>query len=217
MPQQESPQETLAPSHGNNIIDLPSSRPLRLERAIAAFDSGDNSNELRIELEELAKAGFSEANYFLGCMFEDGTNGEVKNLQRALALYEKTAGSIGYLEAYLGIARLLYHGGDGVVRDYLRAKEIYEKILNYREHPVACFMLGRMYQHGQAGAENLSEAEAFFNRAISQGSVFGLINLSLLRSQQKRRFSSIWLRLKAAIAAYRIARINRHDVRLRGG
>jgi len=150
-------------------------------------------------------------------MSEDGTNGAVKNLQRALALYEKTAGSIGYLEAYLGIARLLYHGGDGVLPDYLRAKDTYEKILNYREHPVACFMLGRMYQNGQAGVKNLSEAEAFFNRAISQGSVFGLLNLSLLRAQQKRRFASVWLRLRAGIAAYRIARIDRRDVRLRGG
>ena len=86
---QEPHVETLAQPRDNKVVDLPSSRPLRLEQAIAALDSGDNSNDLYQEFESLANAGFSEAYYFLGCMLEDGTNGQAINLVKALALYEK--------------------------------------------------------------------------------------------------------------------------------
>lgn len=216
MPAQEYHVETQAQTRDSKVVDLPSSRPLRLERAIAAFDSGDNSIGLHDELESLANVGFSEAYYFLGCMLEDGTNGQERDLAKALALYEKTAEDIGYLEAHLGVARLLCQG-DGEIRNYVRARDIYENILRYREHPVACFMLGRMYQHGQGGVKDLAVAEALYRRAIAKGNVFGIVNLSLLRAEQKRLLESIWLRLRAAIMAYRIARVNRHDVRLRGG
>lgn len=217
MPPQEHSEETLAQTRDSKIVELPRSRPLRLERAIAAFNSGDDSIELWNEFESLANSGFSEANYFLGCMVEDGKNCQKKELTRALALYEKTADEIGYLEAHLGVARLSYHGDDGVVKNYIRARNIYENILRYREHPVACFMLGRMYQHGQGGVKDLDKAEALYSRAIAQGNVFGLVNLSLLRAEQKRSFESVRLRIKAAIMTYRIARLDRSDARLRGG
>lgn len=213
---QEPHAETLAQTRDNKVVDLPSSRPLRLEQAIAAFDSGDNSNELYQEFESLANAGFSEAYYFLGCMFEDGTNTQARDLTKALALYEKAAGDIGYLEAHLGVARLLSQG-NGETGNYERAREIYENILRCREHPVACLMLGRMYQHGYGGVKDLAAAEALYKRAIAKGNVFGIVNLSLLRAEQRRLFESAWLRLKAAFMAYRIARVNKHDARLRGG
>lgn len=216
MLQQEPHAETLAQTRDNKVVDLPSSRPLRLEQAIAVFDSGDNSINLYQEFESLASAGFSEAYYFLGCMLEDGTNGQARDLTKALAMYEKAAGDLGYLEAYLGVARLLSQGS-GEAGNYVRARKVYEKILKYREHPVACFMLGRMYQHGHGGVKDLGVAEALYRRAIAKENVFGTVNLSLLRAEQKRLFESIWLRIRAAIMAYRIAKVDRHDPRLRGG
>lgn len=213
---QEPRVETLVQTHDNKVVELPSSRPLRLEQAITAFDLGDNSNDLYQEFESLANAGFSEAYYFLGCMLEDGTNGQTKDLAKALSLYEKAANDIGYLEAHLGVARLLCQA-DGETQNYVRARDIYENILRHREHPIACFMLGRLYQHGQGGVKDLARAEALYKQAIAKGSVFGLVNLSLLRAEQRRLFESIWLRFKAAVMAYRIARVNKHDARLRGG
>ena len=54
MLQQEPHAETLAQPRDNKVVDLPSSRPLRLEQAIAAFDSRDNSINLYQEFESLA-------------------------------------------------------------------------------------------------------------------------------------------------------------------
>ena len=94
----------------NNIIEFPTNRSFKMEQAIKAFDAGDDSVELAEEFRSLANDGFPEADYFLGCMYEDGTNGLSKELPLALNHYEKAADEIGYLEAYLAQGRLLYHG-----------------------------------------------------------------------------------------------------------
>jgi TPR repeat protein len=201
----------------DNIIEFPKSRPVRLERAIASFDAGDGSKELVDEFQSLADSGFAEANYFLGCICEDGSNGQARNLPLALRHYEKAASEIGYLEAYLALGRLLYHGDGGVEKNLLRAKKVYETVKNYNSHPVACFMLGRMYQRGEGTEKDLDKAERLYKMAIDKGSVFGTLNLAMLRAETGAYLSSVVLRMKAGIQAFLIARKNPHDPRLRGG
>lgn len=201
----------------DNIIEFPKSRPIRLERAIAAFDAGDDSKELVQEFQSLAERDFAEADYFLGCIYEDGSNGQPKDLPLALAHYEKAASGIGYLEAYLAQGRLLYHGDGGIKKDLHLAKKFYEMVKNYNSHPVACFMLGRMYQRGEGTAEDLNMAESLYKIAIEKGSIFGMLNLAMLRAETGAYLSSLALRIKAGIQAFLIARKNPHDPRLRGG
>jgi TPR repeat protein len=201
----------------NNIIEFPKSRPLRLERAIVNFDAGDGSKELVEEFKSLADSGFAEADYFLGCIYEDGANGQAMDLPLALAHYEKAASGIGYLEAYLAQGRLLYHGDGGIKKDLHRAKKFYEMVKNYNSHPVACFMLGRMYQRGEGTTKDLNMAECLYKIAIEKGSIFGMLNLAMLRAETGAYFSSLSLRIKAGIQAFLIARKNPHDPRLRGG
>lgn len=200
-----------------SIIEFPRSRPLRLEQAITAFDSGDNSIKLADEFKSLVNSGYPEADYFLGCMYEDGHNGQPKALPLALMHYEKAAREIGYIEAYLAQGRLLYHGGWGLDKDLHRAKDIYELVVNHNQHPVACFMLGRMYQHGEGVDKDFDKAERLYNMAIKKGSIFGMLNLAMLNAEKKAYLSSLALRVKAGIQAFLIARKNPHDPRLRGG
>ena len=200
-----------------SIIEFPRSRPLRLEQAIAAFDAGDDSIKLAEEFKYLANSGYPEADYFLGCMYEDGDNGQPKALPLAFMHYEKAAIQIGYLEAFLAQGRLLYHGEGGVNKDFHRAKDCYELVVNHNQHPVACFMLGRMYQYGEGVNKDLSKAESLYKMAINKGSIYGMLNLAMLYAEKKFYFSSLSLRVKAGVQAFLIARKNPHDPRLRGG
>ncbi len=172
-----------------------------MEQAIKAVDAGDDSVGLADEFRSLANDGFPEADYFLGCMYEDGINGLSKDLLLALKHYKKAADEIGYLEAYLAQGRLLYHGDGGIEKDLDGAKKIYELVKNFNQHFVACFMLGRMYQYGEGAKKDLNKAERLYSMAIEQGSIYGMLNLAMLYAEKKMYFSSLLLRIKAGVQA----------------
>lgn len=199
-----------------SILKFPSTTESRLEAAIRAFDSGDKSKELLDEFIDLINKGFKEANYYIGCMYEDGTNGVQKNPEHAFFYYKQSVEGFGYLEGYLALARLYYHG-TGVPQNYHRAFEYYNHVAQKKEHPVACFMLGRMYQYGTGTDRDLQLARNCYMRAIVQGSVYGMINLAMLEAEEGNMLKSIGLRIKAGLYAFWIARKNPHDARLRGG
>ncbi len=203
-------------SENRNIINLPVTTDHRLELAIQAFDSGDNSKKLFDEFVDLINMGVKEANYYVGCMYEDGSNGVDKNLEFAFFYYKKAAEEFGYLEGYLATARLYYHG-TGVQQDYSEAFKYYSHIAQKTGHPVACFMLGRLYQYGTGVVKDIVAARNWYLRAIEQGSIYGMINLAMLEAEEGHLFKSIILRVKAAFMAVLIATKNRHDSRLRGG
>jgi TPR repeat protein len=199
-----------------NVVGFPRGADLRLENAIESFDAGDSSPELFKEFIDLIDKGLKEANYFVGCMYEDGTNGTVKNLAHAFHYYQKSVEGFGYLEGYLAQARLLYHG-NGIAQDYERAFQYYRHVVEQREHPVALFMLGRMFQHGTGVKKDIREARVWYGRAIAAGSIYGMINLAMLEYEEGHHLKSLLLRIKAGINAFLLARRNPRDVRLRGG
>jgi len=203
-------------SFDSNVIEFPKGDQVRLERAIQTFDNGNQLPELFQEFKILADKGLREANYFLGCMCEDGTNGVPKDLQSALRYYEKSIEGFGYIEGYLAAARLLYHGGD-IDQDYERALRYFEHVARGNGHPVACFMLGRMYQHGNGTAKDLKLARYWYEKAVAGGSVFGTLNLAMLEAEEGRILRSLYLRITAGIRAFLISRKEPRDIRLRGG
>jgi TPR repeat protein len=194
---------------------LPETRILRLERAVEAFDSGDDSEHLYHEFEALADKGVTIANYFIGCMLEDGSNYQKKDYLKAFSCYEKVTEEFLYLEAYIGMARILYYKYSGLKNDK-RAREIYEYLLELElDHPVVCLKLGVMYLNGEGGPRDLDKAEKLFEKAVKAGNVFAMICLACLRTKQKRFFEAIRLRVKAGFTAFKIATKNRNDPRLR--
>ena len=199
-----------------SLLQFPATADSRLELAIKAFDSGNNSNNLLSEFLDLIDKGSKEANYYVGCMYEDGTNGIQKNPEYAFFYYKQSVEGFGYLEGYLALARLNYHG-IGTPQDYERAFKYYTHIVEKKEHPIACFMLGRIYQHGTGTEKDLKLARRWYQRAIAHGSVYGMINLAMLEAEEGHLLKSKGLRLIAGLRAYWIARKNPHDARLRGG
>lgn len=201
--------------HPKNVIDLPSSIEARLERAIAAFDSGDTSPLLLKEFLDLVDKGDKEANYFVGMIYEDGVCGVPQNLESAFFYYQKSVEGFGYLEGYLALARLFYHGC-GVKQDFNKAFEYYMHVVNQKDHLVAFFMLGRMYQRGEGVGVDFKEARKWFERAIAKGSIYGMLNLAMLEIEEGHWFRSLVLRLNASWIAIFLARKNKRDIRLRG-
>lgn len=199
-----------------NVVELPSSVEARLEKAIAAFDAGDNSPALLDEFLDLINKGSQEANYYVGMIYEDGTNGAEKNPEFALFYYQKSAEGYGYLQGNLAVARMHYHGA-GVPQNYTKALEYYSHVAQQNEHFVASFMLGRMYHHGQGIEKDLKKAREWYERAIAKGSVYGMLNLAMLEAEEGHWLRSLVLRVKAGWTAFRISRKNPRDPRLRGG
>jgi TPR repeat protein len=199
-----------------NVIRFPKGDEVRLEQAIERFDAGDATHELLEEFRALADKGLREANYFLGLIYEDGTNGAETNVEKALDFYEESVNGLGYVEGYLAVARLMYHGLAGP-RDYDKAFQYYEHVARKDENPIASFMIGRMYQHGQGVAKNLNTARAWYRQAIARGNVYGILNLALLEAEEGNVLKGILLRIHAYIKAVLIVLRNRRDIRLRGG
>jgi TPR repeat protein len=201
-------------AHGN-VVEFPKGDNLRLDQAIEAFGK-DPSPELFERFKSLSQKGMKEADYFLGLMYEDGTNGVPRDLRLALRQYEQCAEEFGYVEAYIAAARLLYHGEEGVSQNHARAFDLYRRVAEGNGHAVACFMLGRMYQRGEGIGKDIVLAREWYGKAITAGNVYGLLNLAMLEWDEGYFARSLWLRLRAGFAAFRIARNNRRDARLRG-
>ena len=205
----------LVESPNPNLLQFPLTNDIRLESAIKAFDSGDGSKKLLDEFIYLVNEGFAEASYFLGCIYEDGTDEVPKNFENAFFYYQQSAEEIGYLEGVLALGKMYYHGM-GTQQNYQNAFKYYKIVFNKNAHPVASFMLGRMYQYGTGVDKNVELARYHYNLAVASGNVYGLINLSLLEAQEGNKFKSIWLRYLAGLRTFLIAKNNPKDVRLRG-
>lgn len=203
-------------SQDRSLLQFPPPVESRLEAAISAFDSGDNSRKLHDEFVDLINKGCKEANYYVGCMYEEGTNGVQKNPEHAFFYYKQSVEGFGYVEGYLALARLYYHG-IGVPQNYQQSFTYYAHVAQKKEHPVACFMLGRMYQYGTGTDKNLKLARTWYLKAIAQGNVYGMINLARLELEEGHFLRGTRLRIRAGFRAFWIARKNPHDARLRGG
>jgi len=204
------------PHHPENVFVFPSNTEARLETAIRAFESGDDSRALLDEFIDIINQGGKEANYYVGMIYEDGTNGVDKNAEFALFYYKKSAEGYGYVQGVLAVARMYYHGV-GTPKNYAKAFDCYSHIAQKNGHFVASFMLGRMYQRGEGVTKDLKKARDWYNLATQKGSVYGILNLGMLEAEEGRWLRSLALRLQAGWMAFRIFRKNPRDPRLRGG
>jgi TPR repeat protein len=187
-------------------------RNAQFESAVYRFDNGDSTKQLYDEFVSLADAGHDEANYFLGCINEEGSNGVSKNLEHAFFYYQRSVETIGYVEGCLSAARLKYQF-DEVGKDYEYAFKHYQLVA---DHIVAMFMLGRMYQYGQGAKKDVAMARMWYQKSIDKGSVYGMINLAILEAEEGNWLKSKLLRLRAGLNAIRISLKSRRDIRLRG-
>lgn len=185
-----------------------------LERAIELFDRGDSSKGLFDLFIELIDCGFAEANYFVGCMYEDGSNGIAQSLTSALFYYQQSVDELGYLEGFLAVARF-YYFGYGVAQDFNIAFKYFSHVAQSAKHPVAYVMLGRMHQYGQGVEKNVEAARALYINAIQLGNVSGMINRAVLERSDGHFPLGVFLYCKARLIALFLAMRNPKDARLR--
>lgn len=134
--------------------------------AIRSADSGDGEKAI-YHLRRLAEDGVSKAMAEIGVIYEAGTAGVSKDIDKAIGWYSKAAEE-GDLEGVLAIARL-HLTGIGVEVDYDLARKTYKDILSKTIEPRALFGLGWIYFHGLGVPVNLDKAEECFKLAMSEG------------------------------------------------
>ena len=185
-----------------------------LELAIKLFDQGDSSKDLFDLFIQLIDCGFAEANYFVGCMYEDGSNGVERNLEHARFYYQQSIDELGYLEGFLAVARF-YYFGHGVPEDFGIAYKYFSHVAHYAKHPVAYVMLGRMNQYGQGTEINAEAARTLYINAIQLGNISGMINRAVLERSEGYFFRAVFLYCKASLMAFCIRMKSPKDARLR--
>jgi TPR repeat protein len=148
-----------------------------IEHALHAFRAGDLSPELGVRFQALLRRGDLTASYCLGCMYEDGTNGLARDLDRALECYEAAAEGIGMVDAWLAVARFHFLGRTGY-SDWRKAFDCYAMLAKEASpHPVACLRLGKMYQRGEGTDADLELARRWLARAADLGNLNAMIYL----------------------------------------
>lgn len=112
----------------------------------------------------------AEAKYHLGLMYEHGY-GVHKNKAKAIALFTKAAEADqeGSLEAQLHLANLFYRG-HGVPKNLKVAFKWFKKAADMYFNGQADFMIGQMYEKGEAVAADKAQAIKWYERATGNGS-----------------------------------------------
>jgi TPR repeat protein len=193
----------------------PSGRDPRVQAAVDFYFTGDNYTEALSQFFKLVDDGFGEANLFLAYIYEQGGPGVVQDLEKALFYYQKAAETFGAVEGYLGVARLRYFG-KGVPQDYDQAFKCYSFVENEIDNGIAFHMLGRMYQHGHGVKKSASRAREYYQKAIDEGFVMGMVSLGQLEQESGKFLKGWYLRIKGGILAFKLALKDRQDTRLRG-
>ena len=75
--------------------------------------------------EKLAKAGDDEAQFAIARAYEEGREGQRKDVLKAAQWYRKAA-QIGNLDAQFRLARIVHNGADGVKKSPETAVKLYE-------------------------------------------------------------------------------------------
>jgi TPR repeat protein len=173
-------------------------------RAIEAhgyLTSGQFGKALVI-LERLVAEGEPVANE-IGYIYELGGGGVAQDLNAAKRWYMRAIEEVDDDYAYLGLARMALEGysdagspSDAI--DYL------SKACD-ANNPVAFTMLGIRYHFGETVPKDLHQAAKLYERACEQGYVLPLKYMSKLKMEQGHYLAAIQLRLKAVMAAMRLA------------
>ena len=111
-----------------------------------------------------------DAQYQLALMYEQGL-GVHQDKAEAAAYYTKAANdknSLAMADAQVHLAELLYRG-DGVHKDLKAAFKWFGKAAD-QDNAQGAFMLGQMYEKGEAGAADKTQAIKWYTQAAKDGS-----------------------------------------------
>lgn len=203
--------------HSNKTIAFPKNRDQRFEEIVQLFETGyENDKELLKEFISLLDEGCEEANFYIGCIYETGEKGIEKDLEKAIFYYSKGIENVGDVESYLALARIYFYGIDGH-ENFEQSYEYYSLVERESKNGIASFMLGKFFLNGTFVEKDFNKAEELFMNAAGKGYVYGLRNLANLEKLKGNKFKSMYLTLKSAILAIKIAIKDPSDVRLRAG
>lgn len=139
-------------------------------------------------LEKAAKGGFAKAQFNLGIMYYQGTDGVKRNLAIAREWFTKAAEGDDRLGQFnLGV---MWYRGEGGPRDFMEAREYFEQA-TVQGHPEGAYNLGVMYAKGEGVKRDTIEAIAWFTIADAQGNpkaneVAGNLESALSPEDQRR-------------------------------
>lgn len=197
----------------NKRLNFVRSQESELEKATRLFKSGTADLAL-VAFTRLIDRGCDEAYSFMGDLYRCGGNNVQRDYGKAKFYYEEAINRTGSIGAYLGLVKMYYHGL-GIERDYCKAFEYCTLLADEVSHPHAYFYIGRMYLEGQCVDVDLEKAKSYFKESWKQGYVFGLTYLGFAE-QRSGHFVRGWMfRIRAAMFAFRLARSNIDDFRIR--
>ena len=145
------------------------------QRIYQALDDGDYEVMVAL-LRPLAEKGNAEAQFRLGCRYENG-EGVKQDYAKAFAWYEKAALQ-NYAKAECNLG-WLYETGKGVAQDYGKAFAWYEKSALQGNMYAQC-NLANFYEEGKGVIQDYEKAFAWYEKAALQGSMRGQNSLGLL-------------------------------------
>jgi len=201
-------------SVASSVVQFTGGLAFRLETAIQKFDKGDLTAALKDEFVFLSEHRYYEADYFLGCIFEDGTNGCPKIVDKALSHYEKALTELGYVEAYLAVAKLLLLR-DRTPQDAVRAAALYSELYEIKQHPVASLRLGWLHETGRGVRSDRSRARELYRHSAARGYVFGYLFLAAIEFKEGRYLAWAKLRAISIARAIQLSIAGKPDARLR--
>jgi TPR repeat protein len=189
--------------------------PVRLEdkwRTVQSrFSAGDLAGALATLL-SLAEQGEGLAYVEIGNIYELGGKSVSRDFNEALRWYGRAVKETDDPNAHLGIGRILYNL-PGVERDDERALH---HLVKAGGHPAALMLRGLMHQLGRGTAIDLEKARSFYEQAARAGYLMPLTLLGRLEEAEGRYWRGLFLRLKAGVIGFKIARKNPKDPRLTG-
>lgn len=145
------------------------------QRIYQALDDGDYETMIAL-LRPLAEKGNAEAQFRLGCRYDNG-EGVKQDYAKAFAWYEKsTLQNHARAQYNLG---WLYEAGKGIAQDYGKAFAWYEKSA-LQGNMYAQGNLANCYEYGNGVVQNYEKAFAWYEKAALQGSMRGQNSLGIL-------------------------------------
>lgn len=152
----------LAPCRGSS--NQKDEAELFFNRAKTAYDNGDYLTATKGYL-LAADLGHAEAQYALGCCFDNGI-GIPEDKDAAIRWYREAAKQ-GYADAQNRLA-YCYDTGHGITQDYSEAAKWYRKAADQGLARAQC-NLGHCYKIGHGVEQNDTEAVKWYRKAAQQG------------------------------------------------
>ncbi len=156
-----------------NIHDLPnqiqSRQAISLSNNLNAFDEILSSVRKICFLEDVEIKSIQNNNEMLlelGDKYFYGLNGKIKNVNKAIVIYELAA-SKGNVSAKVNLGNLYFYGRE-VSKDYKKAFKYYLQGAECGDM-YAQFNLGQCYENGRGIEQNITKAKYWYNLAAKQG------------------------------------------------